>query len=78
MDYRSFVTHLGYAMHTKTHRLTVKVSQAERSTLEQLADIEGEAMAVVIRSLIRRRARDLGILSANFAVPHGEKRPDGA
>jgi hypothetical protein len=48
-------------MDNKTERLGLRVLPSDKQALEQIAQIEGEAMAVVVRNLIRRRARELGV-----------------
>jgi hypothetical protein len=48
-------------MNSKTERLGLRILPSDKQALEQIAIIEGEAMAVVVRNLIRRRARELGV-----------------
>jgi len=46
-------------METKTERLTLKLLTTDKEALQRIATSEGEAMAVVIRKLIRKAARQL-------------------
>ena len=43
----------------KTERITVMVLPRDKKALERIARSEGEAMAVVLRRMIRARAREL-------------------
>lgn len=46
-------------MKIKTERLTIKLLKSDRAALERIAKVEGEAMAVVIRRLIREAAEKI-------------------
>jgi hypothetical protein len=46
----------------ETERLALKVLQRDKEVLRRLAQAEGEAMAVVVRRLIRKEARERGLL----------------
>ena len=48
----------------KTEKLEVRVLATDKRALERIACVEGEAMAVVLRKLIRDRARELGVFTA--------------
>jgi hypothetical protein len=48
-------------MEIKSERLSVKLLPADKAALVQIARAEGEAIAVVVRKLIRSRAKELGI-----------------
>lgn len=43
-------------------RLALKVLQRDKEALRRLAAVEGEAMSVVVRRLIRQAARERGLL----------------
>jgi hypothetical protein len=45
----------------KTEQLKFRVLASDKQALRQIAQFEGESMAVVVRNLIRRRARELGL-----------------
>lgn len=53
----------------ETERLSLKVLRRDKDALRRLAAAEGEAMAVVVRRLIRRAACERGLLS-----PAGQDR----
>jgi len=46
----------------ETERLALKVLRRDKEALRRLAAAEGEAMAVVVRRLIREEARRRGLL----------------
>jgi len=46
----------------ETERLALKVLQRDKEALRRLAVVEGEAMSVVVRRLIRKAARERGLL----------------
>ena len=46
-------------MKIKTERLTIKLLKSDKAALERIAKAEGEAMAVVIRRLIREAAETI-------------------
>lgn len=46
----------------KTEKLWFRALPADKQALEQIAQAEGESMAVVMRKLIRQAARDRGIV----------------
>jgi hypothetical protein len=48
-------------MHPGTVKIGFVALVRDKQALEQIAKHEGEAMAVVLRRLIRQRARELGI-----------------
>lgn len=45
-------------MNSKTERLSVNLLRRDKCALERLANREGEAMAVVVRRLIRNAVRE--------------------
>ena len=45
----------------ETERLSLKVLRRDKEALRRLAAVEGEAMAVVVRRLIRRAAQERGL-----------------
>lgn len=47
----------------KTEKLTVKLLPDQKAILERLAEREGEAVAVVLRRIIRAEAQRAGLLS---------------
>ena len=47
----------------ETERLSLKVLRRDKEALRRLAAVEGEAMAVVVRRLIRRAAQERGLWS---------------
>ena len=46
----------------ETERLALKVLKRDKEVLRRLAAMEGEAMSVVVRRLIRQAARECGLL----------------
>ena len=46
----------------ETERLSFKVLQRDKDALRRLAVVEGAAMSVVVRRLIRQAARERGLL----------------
>lgn len=57
-------------MSSKTERLTVKLLRSDKLALERLAREEGEAMAVIVRRLIRRATQRFDELA--HQAPGGE------
>ena len=49
-------------MSEKTERLNIRVFQSEKKGLRRLAEIEGEAMSVVIRRILRNELHRHGLL----------------
>jgi len=69
-------------MITKTERLCVKIQEADKCALRRMAQLEGVSMAVVIRQLIRERARKMGLLNDAEVSPNSvsgkHRRDDGS
>ena len=53
----------------ETERLALNVLRRDKDALRQLAAVEGEAMSVVVRRLIRQAARERGLLPPPDAQP---------
>jgi hypothetical protein len=67
-------------MSAKTERLSVKVLQADKMALEQMAKADGESMAVIVRRLIREAAKERGLSPTNPGLSHpgeGDLPTDG-
>jgi hypothetical protein len=59
----------------KTERLAIKVLVADKQALSRLADADGEAMAVVMRRLIREEASRHGLCPAQQIHPRSQAQP---
>ena len=59
----------------KTERITVMILPRDKQALERIAHVEGEAMSVVLRRMIRDRARELSEKddSYNADLNYGEE-----
>ncbi len=49
----------------ETERLSSKMLRRDKHALRHLATVEGEAVSVVVRRLIRKAAREAGLLSTH-------------
>lgn len=56
----------------ETERLSLKVLRRDKDALRRLAATEGEAMAVVVRRLIREAAQARGLLATAGQNDQGE------
>jgi len=62
----------------RTQRLNVRILPAHKAALEELAKREGEAVAVVVRNLIKDAARERGLWPPVGANGHSANdRPTG-
>jgi hypothetical protein len=50
-------------VYDETERLALKVLKRDKEALRRMAAVEGEAMSVVVRRLIRKAAHERGLLS---------------
>jgi|GEM_PF-3680335 hypothetical protein len=57
----------------KSKRLTVKVLPSDKGAIEQIAQAEGEPVAVVVRRLIRQEAQRRGLLNTSPATAPGQE-----
>jgi len=63
----------------KTERLTIKVLPVDKAALEQIAQAEGEPVAVVVRRLIREAVHRHDLLQTPPAtMPGQEERMNNA
>ena len=52
----------------KTERLSIKILPADKALLVRIAQAEGESVAVIVRRLVRRAARELGLSQGHAAA----------
>jgi len=63
-------------MSPETERLSVRVLRQDKLALRQLAAAEGEAMAVILRRLIRQAAQERGLWSPYGPGRRSDEAPD--
>jgi len=62
----------------KSKRLTVKVLPSDKEAIEQMAQAEGEPVAVIVRRLIRQEAQRRGLLEPPATARGQEERMNDA
>lgn len=65
-------------MQPKVEKFWFRGLPSDKQALEQIAHVRGESMALVLRDLIRERARELGLQAQASSPIHEEVRREAA